>query len=143
MMVFDVNKIPRSLGMTNKQTKNILTDFCTAMVVLCVVYFYILSLLGILVSAVDRDSIFFVLSGSQVRRILNRKKYVYIWAKYSLENKWYKKKRKAFKKKLKEYIRITLTYFRRNGPLLFPLTIDVSDRTPVTLGEVRSWAVSH
>ena len=47
------------------------------------------------------------LSSSQVRRILNRKKYVYIWAKYSLENKWDKKKRKAFKKKQKEYIRIT------------------------------------
>ncbi len=47
------------------------------------------------------------LSSSQVRRILQRKKYVYIWAKYSLENKWDKKKRKAFKKKLKEYIRIT------------------------------------
>ena len=38
---------------------------------------------------------------------MDRKKYVYIWAKYSLENKWDKKKRKAFKKKLKEYIRIT------------------------------------
>ncbi len=47
------------------------------------------------------------LSGSQVRRILDRKKYVYIWAKYSLENKWDKKKRKAFNKKLKEYIKIT------------------------------------
>ncbi len=47
------------------------------------------------------------LSGSQVRRILDRKKYVYIWAKYSLEHKWDRKKRKVFKKKLKEYIRIT------------------------------------
>ena len=27
------------------------------------------------------------LSGSQVRRILSRKKYVYLWAKYSLESK--------------------------------------------------------
>jgi len=26
--------------------------------------------------------------------------------------------------------------------IIIPLTIDVSDRTPVTLGEVRSWAVS-
>ena len=47
------------------------------------------------------------LSSSQVRRILERKKHVYIWAKYSLENKWDQKKRKAFKKKLKEYIEIT------------------------------------
>ena len=36
------------------------------------------------------------LSGSQVRRILRRKKYVYIWAKYSLEDKQDKKLRKAF-----------------------------------------------
>jgi transposase len=33
------------------------------------------------------------LSSSQVRRILERKKYVFLWAKYSLENKWDKKKR--------------------------------------------------
>ncbi|CCQ54971.1 hypothetical protein CWATWH0005_4776 [Crocosphaera watsonii WH 0005] len=58
MMVFDVNDIPRYLGMRIKQTKNILTNFCPAMVVLCIFYFYILSLLGILVSAIDRDSIF-------------------------------------------------------------------------------------
>lgn len=38
------------------------------------------------------------LSGSQVRRILDRKKYVYIWAKYSLENKWDKKKEKPSKR---------------------------------------------
>lgn len=47
------------------------------------------------------------LSGSQVTRILETKKYVYIWSKYSLEDKWDKKKRKAFKKKLKEYLKIT------------------------------------
>ena len=45
------------------------------------------------------------LSGSQVRRILKRKKYVYIWAKYSLEDKQDKKLRKAFKEKLDEYLR--------------------------------------
>jgi transposase len=48
------------------------------------------------------------LSSSQVTRILKAKKYVYIWSKYSLEDKWDKKKRKAFKKKLKEYLKITI-----------------------------------
>jgi transposase len=47
------------------------------------------------------------LSGSQVRRILERKKYVYIWAKYSLEDKQNPEKRKVFKEKLLEYLRIT------------------------------------
>jgi len=46
------------------------------------------------------------LSGSQVRRILRRKKYVYIWAKYSLEDKQDKKLRKAFKEKLDEYLKL-------------------------------------
>ena len=47
------------------------------------------------------------LSGSQVRRILERKKYVYLWAKYSLEDKQNPEKRKLFKEKLSEYLRIT------------------------------------
>lgn len=47
------------------------------------------------------------LSGSQVGRILQRKKYVYIWAKYSLEDKQNPEKRKVFKEKLSEYLRIT------------------------------------
>lgn len=46
------------------------------------------------------------LSGSQVRRILKRKKYVYLWAKYSLEAKRDPEKRKAFKQKLEEYLSI-------------------------------------
>ena len=46
------------------------------------------------------------LSSSQIRRILKQKKHVYIWAKYSLEDKQNPKKRKAFKKKLKEYLKI-------------------------------------
>ena len=46
------------------------------------------------------------LSGSQVRRILRRKKYVYIWAKYSLEDKQDKKLTKAFKEKLDEYLKL-------------------------------------
>ena len=48
------------------------------------------------------------LSGSQVRRILERKKYVYLWAKYSLEDKQNPEKRKIFKEKLSEYLKITL-----------------------------------
>jgi hypothetical protein len=39
------------------------------------------------------------LSGSQVGRILNEKKYVYIWAKYSLEDKQDSEKRKLFEEK--------------------------------------------
>lgn len=46
------------------------------------------------------------LSGSQVRRILEQKKYVYLWAKYSLEVKRNPAKRKDFKKKIAEYLRI-------------------------------------
>lgn len=47
------------------------------------------------------------MSGSQVRRILKAKKYVYLWAKYSLENKQDPEKRKIFKAKLNEYLSIT------------------------------------
>jgi transposase len=46
------------------------------------------------------------LSGSQVRRILERKKYVYLWAKYSLESKRNPQKREAFIEKIKEYLKI-------------------------------------
>jgi len=46
------------------------------------------------------------LSSSQVRRILEQKKYVYLWAKYSLEAKRNPEKRKAFKEKIEEYLRI-------------------------------------
>lgn len=47
------------------------------------------------------------LSGSQVGRILQLKKYVYIWAKYSLEDKQNPEKRQAFTEKLSEYLIIT------------------------------------
>ena len=47
------------------------------------------------------------LSSSQIRRILAKKKYVYIWAKYSLEDKQNPQERKNLKKKLEEYIRIS------------------------------------
>ncbi|AFZ38327.1 transposase (plasmid) [Stanieria cyanosphaera PCC 7437] len=46
------------------------------------------------------------LSGSQVRRILSRKKYGYLWAKYSLDFQRNPQKREAFKEKLKEYLKI-------------------------------------
>ena len=44
------------------------------------------------------------LSSSQVTNI--KKKYVYIWAKYSLEERQDPKKRKEFKQKLAEYLKI-------------------------------------
>jgi transposase len=47
------------------------------------------------------------LSGSQVRRILTRKKYSYIWAKYSLEDKQNPEYRQIFKQKLSVYLKIT------------------------------------
>lgn len=47
------------------------------------------------------------LSGSQVGRILAKKKYVYLWARYSLEDKQNPEKRKLFKEKLAEYLKIT------------------------------------
>jgi len=46
------------------------------------------------------------LSSSQIRRILSRKKYVYLWAKYSLDFQRNPQKREAFKEKLKEYLKI-------------------------------------
>lgn len=46
------------------------------------------------------------LSGSQVSRIFQKKNYVYIWAKYSLEDKQNPENRKVFKEKLAEYIKI-------------------------------------
>lgn len=46
------------------------------------------------------------LSKSQIVRILKRKKYVYIWAKYSLKDKQDSEKREVFKEKLDEYMRI-------------------------------------
>ncbi len=46
------------------------------------------------------------LSSSQVRRILKRKKYSYIWARYSLDNKQDPKKRAEFKERLSSYLSI-------------------------------------
>ena len=46
------------------------------------------------------------LSSTQVRRILKSKKYVYLWAKYSLEDKQDAVERGLFKNKLSEYLRI-------------------------------------
>jgi len=47
------------------------------------------------------------LSSSQVRRILKRKKYSYIWAKYSLEDKQNPKKRAEFTERITRYLAIT------------------------------------
>jgi transposase len=47
------------------------------------------------------------LSSSRIRRILKKNKYVYIWGKSSLEDKQDKEKRKEFKVKLENYIRLT------------------------------------
>ncbi len=44
------------------------------------------------------------LSGSQVRKILKRKKYAYLWAKYSLEDKQKPEKRKEFKERFQKYL---------------------------------------
>jgi len=48
------------------------------------------------------------LSGSQVRRILKRKKYAYLWTKYSLEAKRNPQKREAFKEKIEAYLKIEI-----------------------------------
>jgi len=47
------------------------------------------------------------LSGSQVRRILKRKKFSYTWAKYSLEDKHNPEKKAEFKEKLPKYLALT------------------------------------
>lgn len=47
------------------------------------------------------------LSKSQIVRILKRKKYSYIWGKYSLEDKQNQEQRNAFKEKLDHYIKIS------------------------------------
>ena len=46
------------------------------------------------------------LSGSQIRRILKRKKYSYIWTKYSLEDKHNSEKRAEFREKITNYLSI-------------------------------------
>ncbi len=46
------------------------------------------------------------LSSSQIRRILKRKKYSYIWAKYDLESKQKPIERAKFKEKLTQYLSI-------------------------------------
>jgi transposase len=47
------------------------------------------------------------LSSTQVGRILKAKKYVYLWAKSSLEDKQDPEKRSLFKERLSEYLRIS------------------------------------
>ena len=50
------------------------------------------------------------LSSSQVRRILKRKKYSYIWAKYDLGDKQNPIERASFQKRLKEYLVVARNY---------------------------------
>lgn len=50
------------------------------------------------------------LSSSQVRRILKRKKYSYIWAKYSLESKQNPIERALFQKRLSDYLVVARDY---------------------------------
>ena len=40
------------------------------------------------------------------KKNLKKKKYVYIWTKFSLEDKQYKELRKAFEEKLDDYLRL-------------------------------------
>ncbi len=47
------------------------------------------------------------LSGSQVRRILKRKKYSYIWAKYSLEEQQNPNQRAEFQEKFQKYLSLS------------------------------------
>ncbi|MDF5724235.1 MAG: hypothetical protein PUP91_27980 [Rhizonema sp. PD37] len=50
------------------------------------------------------------LSGEQIRRILNQKKYAYLWEKYSLLDKPNPSKREAFKEKLQGYLEASKAY---------------------------------
>ena len=53
------------------------------------------------------ESIVYKSNGFAISRILHKKKYVYIWAKYSLESKQNPIEREVFKQKLSEYLKIT------------------------------------
>lgn len=48
-----------------------------------------------------------LLSSSQIRRILEQKKYAYLWAKFSLEAKRDSEHRKAFKQKIAAYLELS------------------------------------
>ena len=70
------------------------------------------------------------LSSTQVRRILKSKKYVYIWAKYSLESKQDTVERGLFKDKLAEYLRRA-----KESPAL--LQVWFWDESGFSLGVIR------
>ena len=59
------------------------------------------------------------LSGSQVWRIISKKKYVYLWSKYSLDHKQDPDKRKAFKEKLEEYLGLAESVVQVNTVWIF------------------------
>jgi hypothetical protein len=51
-------------------------------------------------------SVLYLIAPSYLRRILKRKKYSYIWAKYDLEDKQNPIERAKFKEKLTQYLSI-------------------------------------
>ena len=77
------------------------------------------------------------LSGSQVRRILKRKKYSYIWAKYSLESKQNPPKRAEFTENLKKYLAITKENPEQLQVWFWDETGEVSASSDVRLGVKR------
>src|SRR5919202_1192577 len=70
------------------------------------------------------------LSSSQISWILHKKKYVYIWAKYSLESKQNSIEREVFKQKLSEYLRITFINTRVFTGMVKGMRVDSGE--PVT-----------
>jgi transposase len=68
------------------------------------------------------------LSSSQRSWILQKKKYVYIWAKYSLESKQNPIEREVFKQKLSEYLRITFINTRAFTGMVKGVRVDSGER---------------
>ena len=68
------------------------------------------------------------MSSSQISWILPKKKYVYIWAKYSLESKQNPIEREVFKQKLSEYLRITFINTRAFTGMVKGVRVDSGER---------------
>ena len=68
------------------------------------------------------------LSSSKISRILHKKIYVYIWAKYSLESKQNPIEREVFKQKLSEYLRITFINIRAFTGMVKGVRVDSGER---------------
>ena len=69
------------------------------------------------------------LSSKQITRILQKKKYVYIWAKYSLEDRQDKTERAVFREKLETYLKAGIV-----APEIFPVC---GDETGFSLRVIR------